>query len=259
MRERRKAPRFGFGQEGMLHPPGGGVGTKAVVNVISTLGCAVECEKSPAVGKRCELYFDSPSGQIGVEAQAVSKGFLARTGLKFLSVDKDTLKRLGDLCTTLEAQPAGSAGPESSRPAGPAKSTQSASGKAASLPSPWAAPKPAAAPEKKFERRRVPRYVSELRASVTNGSSTSRVSLITLSVLGCCLEGQELPAPGSTCEVKTDWEGRPLRLQGQVIWGKNRQAGIKFLSLETETERLLRQVCAGLRLQPLAPLPSEPQ
>ncbi len=258
MRERRKAPRFELGQEGMLHPPGGGVGARAVVNVISTLGCAVECDKSPSVGKRCELYFDSQSGQIGVEAQAVSKVLPARTGLKFLSVDKDTLQRLNDLCAILQAQQIRSAGQKEARPGSAARPEQSPRPSAGSAPSPWVAPKAAATPARARERRRVPRYVSELRASVSSGAEVSKVSLITLSVLGCCLEGQNLPAPGSSCEVTSDWEGRPLRLPGQVIWRKANQAGVKFSSLEAEIERLLRQVCANLRLQPLAPLPPEP-
>lgn len=259
MRERRKAPRFQLGKEGMLHPPDGGVGTRAVVHVISTLGCAVECEKSPSTGKRCELYFDSENGQIGVEAQAVSKDPHGRTGLKFLSVDKDTSRRLGGLCATLEAQPISLAGQAAASPAPPTAVVKPAPASGGSASSPWAAPAPATPAAKERERRRVPRYVSELRAGVSNGSATTRVSMITLSVLGCCLEGENLPTAGSSCEVSADWEGRELRLQGEVIWKKGRQVGIKFSPLQGETERLLRQVCANLRLQPLAPLPPEPE
>ncbi len=254
MRERRKAPRFNFGKDGMLHPPGGGVGTRAVVHVISTQGSAVECEKAPSLGKRCELYFDSDFGQIGVEAQAVSKDSRGKIGLKFLSVDKDTSKRLSDLCTSLQLQPAIPAGQESAQPA----AATPVAAPAVTAPAP---PQPSAvdpAVSKERERRRVPRYVSELRASVSNVSEMSEVALVTLSVLGCCLEGQGLPDPCLPCEVKADWEGRMLRLPGEVVWRKNKLAGIKFDSLEGDTERLLRQVCASLRLQPLAPLPPEP-
>ena len=107
----------------------------------------------------------------------------------------------------------------------------------------------------------MPRYVSELRASVSNPATgkSSNVALITLSVLGGCLEGAGLPAPGQNCEIVADWDGRELRLPGQIIWKfKDKRAGIKFDHLEPETERMLRQVCANLRLQPLAPLPPEP-
>ena len=259
MRERRKVPRFNFGKDGMLHPPGGGVGTRAIVHVISTQGCAVECEKAPAIGKRCELYFDSDFGQIGVEAQAVSKDPRGRIGLKFVSVDKDTSKRLSDHCATLQVQATSPAGQEEVQKPPPARVLQPAPSPASSAP--WAALKPAEAPAKERERRRVPRYISELRASVSNVSAQaiSEVALITLSVLGCCLEGRSLPDPPLNCEVTADWEGRTLRLPGEVIWRKNRLAGIRFDDLGDETERLLRQVCASLRLQPLAPIPSEPQ
>jgi PilZ domain len=254
MRERRKAPRFNFGREAMLHPPGGGVGARAVVHLISTLGCAIECEASPALGKRCELYFDAESGQIGVEAQAVSKDAQGRTGLKFLSVDKDSAKRLNELCAALQLQPVSPAGQE------PAPATAAAQEPVHAAPVPA---KPAVDPAiaRERERRRVPRYISELRASMSAVSAEviSEVALITLSVLGCCLEGQSLPDPGVFCDVNADWEGRTLRLPGEVVWSKNKQIGIRFESLGEETERLLRQVCASLRLQPLAPLPPEPE
>lgn len=235
----------------MLHPPEGGVGSRAVVRVLSTLGCAVECEKPPASGKKCELYFDSDFGQIGVEAQAVSKDpSSGRIGLKFLSLDKDMARRLSDLCAALQAQPAASAAQE--MPSAPA-------------PGPVAAPVPAppsADPAAGLgrERRRVPRYVSEMRAKVSaaSGDGPSKVRLITLSVLGCCIEGENLPAPVATCEVSADWDGRMLHLSGEVKWKKGKQAGVKFMSLDEAAERLLRHICANLRLQPLAPLPPEP-
>jgi hypothetical protein len=36
------------------------------------------------------------------------------------------------------------------------------------------------------------------------------------------------------------------------------KAGVKFGTLDEEAEKLLRRVCANLRLLPLAPLPPEP-
>ncbi|MGE5327217.1 MAG: PilZ domain-containing protein [Deltaproteobacteria bacterium] len=252
MRERRKALRYNLGQESMLHPPEGGVGSRAVVRVLSTLGCAVECEKPPVSGKKCELYFDSDFGQIGVEAQAVSKDPASgRIGLKFLSLDKDMARRLSDLCAALQAQPAAAAGQEV--PSAPAPEPVAAAPVSA---------KPAVDPTvaKERERRRVPRYVSEMRAkvSVVPGDGSSKVRLITLSVLGCCMEGENLPAPAATCEVSADWDGRMLHLSGEVKWKKGKQAGVKFISLDEAAERLLRHICANLRLQPLAPLPPEP-
>jgi hypothetical protein len=118
---------------------------------------------------------------------------------------------------------------------------------------------PFAAPER--ARRRLPRYISHLPARVTDpatGASCS-VTLVTLSVMGCCLEGPELPEAGQKCEVNTEWQGKPLRMQGDIVWKhEGKQVGVKFATLDEETEKLLRQVCANLRLQPLAPPPLGP-
>lgn len=262
MRERRKVPRYEFGKTGMLYPAGGGVGAKAAVLMISSEGCALTCDASPSVGKKCELYIDADGAQIGLEGQVVSKDEQGRTGLKFLSVDKDTRKRLSGLCATLRAQSLSApvlGEVETDQPARVAAAEQEP---ARAPAAPWAAPPAPRVPERVRERRRVPRYVSELRAGVLDSSSgvTANAALITLSVLGGCLEGEGLPEPGRPCEVLTEWEGRPLRLPGEVIWkSKTKRVGIKFASLNPEDERLLRQVCANLRLQPLAPLPPEPE
>lgn len=245
----------------MLYPPGGGVGTKAVVYAISAQGCSIECERSPEVGKKCELYIDTENAQIGLEAQAVWTDSKGRTGLKFVSVDKETQKRLNELCATLRVQAL------SAPVLGEIETDQSALGASAAkeppppLDTPWVPPSPPPAAAGKRERRRVPRYVSELHASVLNSATgaTVEVSLITLSVLGGCLEGADLPEPGQACEVRTEWEGRALELPGKVVWkAKGRRAGILFETLDESAERLLRHICANLRLQPLAPLPPEP-
>jgi PilZ domain len=259
MRERRKVPRYQLGKMAMLYPPGGGVGTKAVVYAISTQGCAVDCEKSPEVGKKCELYIETETAQIGVEAQAVSIDSQGRTGLKFLPVDNETQKRLSDLCATLRIQSLSAPVPEDVDTARP-ESPQA-------LEPVWGAPLPSGetlAPHARGvgnERRQVPRYISELRASLSHPASgtTSSVALITLSILGGCLEGEGLPEPVQNCEVDSEWDGRPLRLPGQVVWKIKKRAGVKFDPLDEATEKLLRQVCANLRLQPLAPLPPEPE
>ena len=106
----------------------------------------------------------------------------------------------------------------------------------------------------------MPRYVSEMRARVSaaTGEESFRVRLITLSILGCCLEGEVLPEPSANCELSTDWEGKMLQLSGEVKWKKGNQAGIRFLSPDDAAVRLLRNICSSLRLQPLAPLPPEP-
>ena len=107
---------------------------------------------------------------------------------------------------------------------------------------------------------RVPRYNSELPARLSEHGTGGNWSgtLVTLSVLGCCLQGPELPEAGKKCEVSAEWEGKPPRMQGDIV-GKHEgvQVGIKFEALNAETEKLLRQVCANLRLQPMTPLPPE--
>jgi PilZ domain len=257
MQDRRKAPRTTCNFEGTVHPVVGGVGTKVLIWRISPLGCSIVGPANLRVGGVCELYFSGQGFEIGVQAKIVSRGKGGNFGLKFLSVDKDTKKRLCDLCTTLSSQPA---------------SVPALEGKGASEPvAASAAPRgiklfgetvPAAPPPQKTrERRRVPRYVSELVAAISNPATGSRsnVKVVTLSVLGGCVQGSELPAAGQSCEMSVEWEGEQLKMQAEIVWKHGNQAGITFAALDPETEQLLRQVCAGLRLQPMSPLPPEPQ
>ncbi len=264
MRERRKVPRYQFGMTGMLHPPAGGVGRKVVVRVISTQGCAIEGADSSGIGKKCELYIEWRGAQMGVEGQVVSKDAQGRIGLKFLSVDKDIQKRLSDLCDTLRAQSlstplAGEVDRDRSHLDSATARQSRPAGRAATPPSAALSPPPR--PARAHERRRVPRYVSELRARISDPATgaSSDVTLVTLSVLGGCFEGPGLPATGQKCEVNTEWEGKPLRMQGDVVWNsKEWRVGVKFAPLDEGAEKLLRQICANLRLQPMAPLPAEP-
>ena len=248
-----------FGVPAMLHPAGGGVGTKVLVQVISTQGCSIEAAEGFSAGKKCELYIDWRGTQIGLQGKAVSEDEVGKLGLKFLSVDKDTRRQLSDLCDTLRVQ--SEAGPQQREPEAEPGSTVPVS---ASEPQLLQAAEPAvpAAPPATHERRRVPRYVSDLPASVSvpaTGRSWT-VKLITLSVLGGCVEASELPEPGQECQITTEWEGRALTLPGKVVWrSREGRLGVRFAALEESTDRLLRQVCANLRLQPMAPLPSEPQ
>lgn len=244
----------------MLHPAGGGVGTKVVVPVISTLGCAVEGPIIPRAGEKCELYLGWRGGQIGVAARVVSRDERGRTGLKFLSPDQETVRHLTDLCESLRAR--------ALRPSIKVEPFAAASSVGTSTPQAaefGRAPAPAAtiaAPRvRDHERRRVPRYVSELYARIVDSATktTSDATLVTLSVLGGCLEGSKLPDVGGRCAVETEWQSRPLRLEGEVVWkDAEGRVGVKFAILEEAADQLLRQICANLLLQPMAPLPSEP-
>ena len=241
----------------MLHSAGGGVGRKVLVRVMSTQGCSIEGVEGLSPGKKCELYIDWRGAQIGLQGKAVSEGEEGSLGLKFLSIDKDTRGRLDDLCDTLRVQ--SEAGPQQREAEAETESAVPVSLNEPQLLSVAEPPTPAA---KMHERRRVPRYVSELPAHVSAPASGASwtVTLITLSVLGGCVEASALPEPGQECQVTTEWEGRALLLPGKVVWkSKEGRLGVKFAALDEETERLLRQACANLRLQPMAPLPSEPQ
>lgn len=246
-----------------MNPPQGGAGTNVVVPLISMLGCAIECANYTNIGKKCELYFDWQDMQVGVQAQVVWRG-VGKIGLKFHSMDEDTRSRLQALCGSLAAHPPTAVAGIEAQSAGPAANSPIYS----ALQSSKSAPPPRSAASSgthravlEHSRRRVPRYVSELPAhlsSPTTGESLP-VTLITLSVLGGCMEGHLTPAPGEKCELHAEWQGKQLVVPGQVVWKIREQAGVKFSSLDEGSDKLLRRICANLRLQPLAPLPARPE
>jgi hypothetical protein len=258
MRERRKAPRYAFGLTGQLHRPGERVGTKVVVQVISTVGCAVEGASDHGAGKKCEVYFDWHNLHVGVEAEVASRDTAGRMGLRFLSLDREMQGRLKEICDALRERAMSVGLSKQQNAVVPLADSATTTEKKAATGRPSTAPPK---PPTKSERRKVPRYVSELPASIsspTTGASTE-VALITLSVLGGCLEGSALPEAGQPCELTTEWEGRPLKVQGQVVWKSPRgQAGIVFTIPDKDTEKVLRQILSNLRLKPMAALPPEP-
>lgn len=262
MRERRKAPRYPFGAEGTVNPPQGGAGTNVVVPLISMLGCAIECANYTNIEKKCELYFDWQDMQVGVQAQVVWRG-VGKLGLKFHSVDEDTRRRLQALCGSLAAHPPTAVAGEEASSADPAADSPIYSMQSSkSAPPPRsAAPFAAHRAVAEHARRRVPRYVSEFPAHLSNPATgeSSSVTLTTLSVLGGCLEGQTIPEAGTKCELHTEWQGKQLVVPGEVVWKIREQAGVKFTLLDEGSDKLLRQICANLRLQPLASIPPPPE
>lgn len=259
MGERRKAPRYAFGLKAQLHLPGERVGNRVMVRVISTLGCALEGRVPLNEGKKCELYFDWHNLHVGVEAVVASRDTTGRVGLKFLSVDREMQSRLKDICDELRnrALMVGVAQPSEAEVAAAESGMKSQSKEPAAAPLPVSPPKRAP----KRERRKVPRYVSELPTRLFQPPSREGISvtLVVLSVLGGCVEGFSLPEPGQECELVTEWHGRELRVRCKVIWNNlGNKAGIAFQAPGEEAERTLRSVCSGLRLQPLAPIPPEP-
>ncbi len=258
MRERRQAPRYAFGLNGLLHRPGETVGSKVLVQVVSTIGCAVDGAPPLGVGKECELYFDWSGLHVGVAAEVASRDSSGRLGLKFKSLDREMQSRLQQIADALRER-ALSVGiqrqPEAAVPL--ADSLRVAKQPASIRRSPAAAP---SAPQKS-DRRKVPRYVGDIpaRLSIPTSGSEAEVEIIVLSVLGCCLEGSGLPNAGQMCELTAEWEGRPLVARGEVMWNtQGKKIGLKFADLDPSAEKTLRHICSNLRLQPMGALPPEP-
>ena len=257
MRERRKAPRYAFGLTGQLHRPGERVGSKVVVRIISTNGCGVEGGTDPNIGNKCELYFDWHNLHVGAEAEVASRDTTGRMGLRFLSLDREMQGRLKEICDALRERAMAVGLPKQQDAVQPLAGSATTTEKSAPPVSPSAAPPK---PPSERERRKVPRYVSELQTRISNPvtGAGSEVALITLSVLGGCIEGSALPEAGQPCELTTEWEGRALSIQGQVVWKSQRgQAGIVFQIPDKDAEKLLRQILSNLRIKPMAPIPPE--
>jgi len=259
MREHRKAPRYQFGVTGTLHPAGERVGAAVKVRDISTLGCGLEQATAPTVGEKCELYLEWRGAYIGLGARVVWKDVRGRTGMEFLAVDKDSQKRLQELCAALRTQPLVVPPPKEADAfySVPKYAKTQRTGRSA-------APRDAAPSSLKStmepSRRLRPRYVCELPGLLSNPATgaTGEVRFVDLSVSGGRVEGPELPDAGQTCEVHTEWEGERLVLHGSVAWKVKDLAGIRFSSLDEAAENLLRRICASSRLIPRAVLPPEP-
>ena len=111
------------------------------------------------------------------------------------------------------------------------------------------------------ERRQVPRYLLGVAAKLSQpvGGAVSNVTVVTLGIHGCSIEGSGAPAIGQRCALRIEWRGAEIRAEAEVTWKtKDARVGFRFLSLKEESQKLLRELCATLRLQPLAPLPPEP-
>lgn len=108
-------------------------------------------------------------------------------------------------------------------------------------------------------RREVPRYRCDLNAELLQPDTGTRrnVTVIILSIKGCCLEGVGPLDQGQKCQLKTQWYGNDLQAEAVVVWNNHQgQAGCRFLSVNDERTKLLREICASLPLQPII-LPSE--
>lgn len=107
----------------------------------------------------------------------------------------------------------------------------------------------------------MPRYIAELPAQVAQppGGAPLRVTVVTLSISGCSLEGSYLLKIKEDCELTLEWGGNYFRTQASVVWKSSQgEVGLRFLDMDAASEQLLRKICANLRLQPLAAIPDDP-
>jgi hypothetical protein len=110
------------------------------------------------------------------------------------------------------------------------------------------------------ERRQVPRYLAEVSAVVypPGSAAGSSVTVVVLSVQGCCVQGTGVPEVGKKCQLALEWQGEHIRAEAEVVWkGLKAQAGLRFLSMDQESSENLRELCATLRLQPMVPMPAD--
>lgn len=112
------------------------------------------------------------------------------------------------------------------------------------------------------ERRSVPRYQYRAhgRLILSSGSPVIQVDFTTLSVRGCRVKGEAIPAMGQRCQVALQWEGLEFRAEAEVKWRKpDGDAGLAFTTVDETNLALIRRLCANLHLEPLAPPPPEPE
>ena len=110
------------------------------------------------------------------------------------------------------------------------------------------------------ERRRVPRYMAHLKGSLNLPGKGIALPVMVedLCVLGCLLEYVPSLKVQQDCELTVDWQGRQFRTAALVAWiSQQGQVGLAFHNNDAVNQQLLREICAELRLKPLAPLPED--
>ncbi len=227
-----------------------------IIRDISTLGCKLEGAEGLSIGQNCELYFEWHGTHVGVEGQVAWEDAERQIGLKFLKTDKDTQMRLKEICAGLALEPLSAPRPKEAEAARSVPSSVKSPRATRSADSPEAAMSAPLRVVSEGKRRHLPRYLSELpcRVRCPATGSTLNAKLVNVSLSGGCLEGAGLPEVGQTCELQAEWEDKQLVAAGDVIWKVKQQVGVKFSPLDEEMEKLLRRICANLRLVPPAPL-----
>ena len=100
--------------------------------------------------------------------------------------------------------------------------------------------------------REVARYRFGIRGTLYSprGSVGMNVTVREISTLGCELDEVEGPSVGSKCELYFDWRGIRMGFVARVVWkDAEGRLDLKFLSVDTESQKRLQELCGALRTQ----------
>ncbi len=112
------------------------------------------------------------------------------------------------------------------------------------------------------DRREVTRYVIDAPARLSESLTGPVVygTIDSISVRGCRVQCKDIPEAGKKCHVIVQWEDRELRTDAEIVWKTaSGEAGLKFSPLDDDQLEFLRQLCATLKMEPLAPPPPKPE
>ena len=103
------------------------------------------------------------------------------------------------------------------------------------------------------EHRKTPRYPLGItgRLHSARESTGQEVVIQQISTQGCALESAEGPNAAKRCELYFEWQDVLIGMEAQVVW-KDAQGrmGLKFLSVDKDTQQRLSALCTSLRNLP---------
>lgn len=103
------------------------------------------------------------------------------------------------------------------------------------------------------ERRKVPRYEFGMKGRLHPGGGGVGTSVVVhvISMQGCSVEDAPGLEIGKKCELYLDWQGNDLGFEAQVVVREADGAlGLRFLSVDRESQQRLSELCNALRLRP---------
>src|SRR5207248_9660187 len=84
------------------------------------------------------------------------------------------------------------------------------------------------------------------------GGAGTKVMVPVISTTGCSIECVGPANLGKKCELYFDWQELQLGLQAQVVWKSASGYGLKFYSVDEETQKRLNELCKALLIKPPA-------